>query len=211
MLLLKRLNRECHGEISSVNYTTKEQGWLKSKKASFLNRCGQSVAMTNSMRDFVMTGFLSGLTNRYSCYNCRFACAERKADLTLADFWGLQEFPEQHFLGVSLVVVHSPRVGALLSEADLEVHRTGWKKFIRHNPRMICGRQIFYQIHPARRWMPKILKHASFHLLPKIYGGSISARELPFLPYKVMRYLIYRFASYYISRQVRRFEEGVLE
>ena len=42
-------------------------------------------------KDPYMLGFISGLTFRVNCYECRYACIARCADLTLSDYWGLPE------------------------------------------------------------------------------------------------------------------------
>lgn len=40
-------------------------------------------------KDPYMLGFISGLTFRPNCYECRYACIARVSDLTLSDYWGL--------------------------------------------------------------------------------------------------------------------------
>lgn len=42
-------------------------------------------------KDPYMLGFISGLTFRPNCYECRYASAARVADLTLSDYWGLAD------------------------------------------------------------------------------------------------------------------------
>lgn len=53
--------------------------------------------------------FMYAMTYRHSCYECRFAQVPRQGDITLADFWGVDEFFAQvdtkH--GVSLVLVNT--------------------------------------------------------------------------------------------------------
>lgn len=53
--------------------------------------------------------FMYGMTSRYSCYNCPFACIPRQGDITLADYWGVKEFfPDiDSSRGVSLVLVNT--------------------------------------------------------------------------------------------------------
>ena len=55
--------------------------------------------------------FLCGMTYRESCYTCGFACPERCGDLTIGDFWGIEQvMPEFYNLnGVSAVLVNSPQ------------------------------------------------------------------------------------------------------
>lgn len=42
-------------------------------------------------KDPYMLGFISGLTIRPNCYECRYASVARVADLTLSDYWGLAD------------------------------------------------------------------------------------------------------------------------
>lgn len=42
-------------------------------------------------KDPYMLGFISGLTFRPNCYECRYASIARVADLTLSDYWGLAD------------------------------------------------------------------------------------------------------------------------
>ena len=60
--------------------------------------------------DPYMTGFIGCLTFRPSCYQCKYACAARCADFTIADFWGLSEksgFKESD--GVSLALLDTKK------------------------------------------------------------------------------------------------------
>lgn len=61
-------------------------------------------------QDNYLAAFLSGLGYRDSCYQCSYAKAERIADLTICDFWGLgQEIPFDHpYTGsISAVLINS--------------------------------------------------------------------------------------------------------
>lgn len=56
-----------------------------------------------------MRGFLKNLYLRPSCYDCKFKSKERISDITLADFWGINDiYPDiDDDKGISLVIVHS--------------------------------------------------------------------------------------------------------
>lgn len=60
----------------------------KIKYGFFLNDNDKHID-TPYYKDYYMMGFLSCLTFRESCYNCRYATSSRVSDITLADFWGL--------------------------------------------------------------------------------------------------------------------------
>ena len=61
--------------------------------------------------DAYMKAFLSNACLRPSCYDCAFKGIVRQADLTLADFWGIEKvLPEMDDdKGTSLVLVHSEK------------------------------------------------------------------------------------------------------
>lgn len=61
--------------------------------------------------DSFMKAFLSDSCLRPSCYNCSFKGIQRQADITLADFWGIQNvLPEMDDdKGTSLVLTHSEK------------------------------------------------------------------------------------------------------
>lgn len=62
--------------------------------------------------------FLAGDAYRECCYSCRFACGSRVADITLGDYWGVEEaIPSRDFdEGCSLVLVQSERAFSLIAE-----------------------------------------------------------------------------------------------
>ncbi|MBR6043017.1 MAG: Coenzyme F420 hydrogenase/dehydrogenase, beta subunit C-terminal domain [Paludibacteraceae bacterium] len=71
-----------------------------------------------NMRSY-FRAFLNGHITRYDCYECKFACPTRVGDITLADYWGIQQqhpdFP-QIKKGVSLLIVNTPQGKEILNE-----------------------------------------------------------------------------------------------
>lgn len=62
-----------------------------------------------------MRAFLKDICLRPSCYACKFKGVSREADITLGDFWGIQNvLPKlDDDKGISLVLVHSVRGQAI--------------------------------------------------------------------------------------------------
>lgn len=64
---------------------------------------------THRYEDLYMDTFIDGCTSRYSCNTCHYAKSERISDITIGDFWGLEnevsdkEIPE-HKNGISCVL-----------------------------------------------------------------------------------------------------------
>lgn len=58
-----------------------------------------------------MKGFLNDIYLRPSCYNCKFKGIKRISDITVADFWGIENiFPKiDDDKGTSLVIIHSEK------------------------------------------------------------------------------------------------------
>lgn len=71
---------------------------------------GKSVEF-EAEEDLYMTGFLSGLFNRDSCYKCKFASLKRISDVTIGDFWGIDkvypELSESKTNGTSLIMCNT--------------------------------------------------------------------------------------------------------
>ena len=66
--------------------------------------------------------FMHAMTYRYSCYDCRFARIPRQGDITLADFWGVNEFfPNiDSTNGVSLVLVNNEKGFDIIEKIKVE-------------------------------------------------------------------------------------------
>jgi len=98
-----------NSRITHVNFRDKKHGWRDySLKIEFDN--GQKYQKKKS-KDYFMRGYLSNLFLRDSCYSCKYKASNRFSDLTLADFWGIEnEFPEfDDNKGVSLVIAHTDK------------------------------------------------------------------------------------------------------
>jgi len=102
-------------EIKKVLFRNKRSGWKSySMQIVFIN---DSEYINDFHADPYMRAFLSNICLRPSCYNCSFKSINRQADITLADFWGVQnELPQfDDDRGTSLIMVHSGKGKEMLS------------------------------------------------------------------------------------------------
>lgn len=93
----------------------KKYGW---KTFAVLFEFSNNTAyIKNLLEDSYMRIFLSNACLRPSCYDCTFKLVQRQADITLADFWGVQNvLPEMDDnKGTSLVITHSSKGKMLIS------------------------------------------------------------------------------------------------
>ncbi len=102
-------NLNSSSDITAVNFRNKDEGWLKfSLKIDFNNG---DIYRKNQFDDLYMKGFLQNIYLRPSCYDCKFKGIKRQSDITLADFWGIQEnYPDMFDdKGTSLLLVNSQK------------------------------------------------------------------------------------------------------
>lgn len=106
---LEELARAQGSPVEQVNFRHKGMGW-KNYRLELGFPCGERVYRSHEKDPFFRL-FLHDVCLRPSCYQCPFRGAGRAADLTIADFWGVEQVaPElDDDLGTSLVLVHTKR------------------------------------------------------------------------------------------------------
>ena len=87
-----------------------------------------------------MKAFLSNIALRDSCTNCKFKKENRASDITLADFWGINNIkPDMNDeKGTSLVIVNSEKGKALFEEISsmIKSEKVDFYTAIKPNPSM---------------------------------------------------------------------------
>lgn len=97
------------GPARRIAFRRKDRGW-KRYSVSFLFQNDTEYIQT-LREDLYMQAFLKDICLRPSCHACHFKGINRESDITLADFWGIQNIaPEMDDdKGTSLVLVHSDK------------------------------------------------------------------------------------------------------
>ncbi|MBU5480122.1 Coenzyme F420 hydrogenase/dehydrogenase, beta subunit C-terminal domain [Blautia sp. MSJ-19] len=96
-------------EAEYVTFRSKRQGWRDfSMEIRFKNGALYSETLA---KDLYMQLFLKNICLRPSCYDCRFKSLNRTSDLTIGDFWGVENVAPaiDDDRGTSLVLVHSQK------------------------------------------------------------------------------------------------------
>lgn len=117
----------------------KHYGWKAF--AMFFEFSDHTVYMSRHRDDLFMKAFLHDLCLRPSCYQCGFKKVNRVSDITVADFWGIENVcPEMDDgKGTSLVIVHSKK-GRSAFEAvcpNMRRQEVDFSAAIRGNPAML--------------------------------------------------------------------------
>lgn len=115
--------------VTRVNFRSKTTGWRN-----------YSVIIGKKSRlhddDEFMGCFIKNYSVRPSCFNCRFKGRHSGADLTLADFWGI-ETVAPHLdddKGTSLVIVHTAKGRELLDRCQVKLESVDYQMAVKANP-----------------------------------------------------------------------------
>lgn len=110
--------------FTAINFRNKTEGWKKFSFAATV-RCadGNSVSLRTSLHENIyMRGFLRDLYLRPSCHACPAKSLKSGSDITIADFWGIQQFHSKFDddRGTSLVIANSKKGALVYGALSLE-------------------------------------------------------------------------------------------
>ena len=119
--------------ITGVNFRDKANGWKKygfridygsadesAEQNSVFELTKSSLTEPFYQNDY-MRAFLSNLSLRPSCFNCKAKNGNSRADITIGDLWGVDMLnPElDDDKGISLVIIHSEKAKRLFEDIDV--------------------------------------------------------------------------------------------
>lgn len=92
-------------------------------------------------RDLFCRTFFRNINIRPSCFHCRYATVERDSDITLGDFWGIDQIRPgmDDGMGISAVICHTPR-----------------------------GRRLWEQIQAQAEWFPCRIEEIANDMQPRL-------------------------------------------
>lgn len=111
-----------HGKVKSVLFREKSNGW-KGVANVYIRLQNDEACIDQLECNLYGAAFLSNLSLRKSCYNCKFRKVNRKSDITIGDFWGIDEIaPEMNDnKGISAVIINSPNGEEVFEEIKSEL------------------------------------------------------------------------------------------
>lgn len=134
--------------VTGVNFRDKTNGW---KKFGFrINYCSddrsseQNSVFESTIGSFIesfdqneyMRAFLSNLTLRPSCFNCKAKAGNSGADITIGDLWGVDKLnPEiDEDKGLSLIILHSKKAKNIFDDLNVNLLPVGEEYVTIYNP-----------------------------------------------------------------------------
>lgn len=122
-------------------------------------RCGIAYS-AEPHKDMYYRAFLNGISYRESCYECPFARRERVSDITIGDFWGLQnsgELTSSPSDGISVTLANTGKGGMLIvsTSEHMNLYERNVREAVNGNPQLrhsmerTLSRWIFGKLYPV--------------------------------------------------------------
>lgn len=124
-----------NSKIDQFDFRDKtEKGWGLNLRIKYQNN---KVTKKVSCFDSYYKSFLAGNTYRRCCYDCKYANLNRVGDITIADFWGIEETNSKIDIkkGVSAVIVNSRKGQKIFEDIqqDIIVEETSIESVTKRN------------------------------------------------------------------------------
>lgn len=109
------ISKKYRGKILNYEFRSKEKSsWGLTYKAKIKIKIKNKIKIKHLLAtlDPYYSNFLSGQGYRECCYECKYACTNRKGDFTMGDFWGVDKFHKE------LIPKMSEGITALIVNTD---------------------------------------------------------------------------------------------
>lgn len=121
---IEYLNEKFLSEAVSVNFKDKRKGW-RGKSIAVRFKDGQEY-YNSILDDDYCVSFHSRYNIRPSCFNCKYRNLLRTSDLTLGDFWAIEQYKKEYDdnKGTSFVVTNTQKGHEALKQlSGITLHR----------------------------------------------------------------------------------------
>ena len=192
----------CHGVISNlildyhlkynkadqiISFRSKSLGWGKDTYTTAI-KDNKATILKDRNNNFFYDAFKSDTVNRLSCYKCIYSDIKRVADITIGDYWGNCEFPEEEKKGLSLIIANNTKGKELIQQCNLLfLKETKWKDCLPRNPRLYCDKHECRELSITDN-LKNILSYTPRLFAKNFIGPRATKRSI--IAYSRMYYLI---------------------
>lgn len=123
--------------IKDIKFRDKSKGWKRFNFTLSYDEEDKSYTISSYNGDnHYMRAFLSDMILRPSCYNCQARCGRSYSDITIADFWGINQINPQmdDDKGTSLLLIHTSKGKDALNFKYMKYATSTYVEAIRFNP-----------------------------------------------------------------------------
>lgn len=139
---IEYIEKEHNSKVIYIKDKNKEIGWRKlCNKVVFEN--GDVIYDEYNVNHFRRCYMQLGVASRPACYHCKYKGFPRIADITIADFWGVEKYLPKEFdnnLGTSLIMCNSKKGLEYFDDSvkkNLEIMPIALENAIERNPALI--------------------------------------------------------------------------
>ena len=143
---IRHCEKKNKSKVKEINFRDKLSGWGLNGSVSVMKNEKESKKIMYEKENSYYSYFLRGVTYRESCYECAYASGERTGDITIGDYWGIEEeHPEllkdnvfDVSRGISCILVNTPKGKELLERfgGDIEKIKSDFSKIAAHNKQL---------------------------------------------------------------------------
>mgnify|MGYP005751012625 CR=1 FL=1 len=144
---IESLEQRIKGSIYEYRFREKEKGQDMSGRFFYSNqRNAKRTRAIDGHRESYYKLFLEGMTYRENCYSCPFASSKRVSDITIGDYWGIQEQHKEELQsstlsdekGISCILIHTEKGNQAFQKAaaKCEFFRSDFSKASKYNAQL---------------------------------------------------------------------------
>lgn len=115
-MYLDNISKKYNTRIKKIEFRNKDNGWKDFNLKMIFE--DNTILEESHNKNIFMRLFLGNIILRDSCYSCKFKKIHRRSDITLADFWGIEnvvpEFDDDK--GVSVLLINSDKGQEILNK-----------------------------------------------------------------------------------------------
>ena len=177
------------GVVKTVSFRDKENGWKDSQNV--LISATANTIRERQMDNLFFRGFIRNVYLRRSCYSCQFRSCHRNSDLTIADYWGVQDLCPEMFddKGTSLVFSHTRLGNEMIQQKGSGVvyMEQALDDAVRYNPSM----ESDVPKDNRRRWFFRLFAFMPFNKAAKVIDKDGFVTRLKRKVKKLVKYFCY--------------------
>lgn len=122
--------------ITDIKFRDKRLGWKRFCFALKYNEQHRSYTLTSTFsQNPFMRAFLSNMILRPSCHSCPAKGGKSQSDITIADFWGIDQVNPEMFddRGTSLVLIHTEKGQLAMDRNHLKLASASYEDVLNFN------------------------------------------------------------------------------
>lgn len=124
---LEYLEKENSSKVKNVQFRAKDEGGWRDSKIKITFENGKEIR-ESVYKNIYVNSFLKGRISRPCCYNCEFSSKDRVGDITIGDYWGIENQIKEmdDNKGTSLVIINTKKGNDLFEKVkeNLKIEKT---------------------------------------------------------------------------------------